>query len=764
MTFYQACYGKPGNNWQLLNLSKDTPPHMVSFFESIGNSCTPQSIGSDTLLDKDGNQIVLYELVSAENTICVLRAKYGERDSFGRPKMFAHGFMFPAEGSYREPAELLSIADSNFNFSDESTLNIPTQLSKDDKLSLEEAISICKMDSDSSKWKQLMKCVYAMLSSSVDYPLYIRCNGDLNTIKASIMCILSALPYSLRYQLSFANADSLSYAKFKRIMFVETLPQYSYFFDLESGDTNLTSEISEIDQYPEKYAAFCAFIRMPSDEFKRYCDSIQYILETLSFGYAADIDETNLAHLFLESVESLDALNDSELMKRLLELLVKAPMKNSFADDYIAKVLNKFNERGLLPTETIFKRIELRFDKTSSGAFVNIYKKIRMRVLLSKGSADMVSFLSGQYTKSKSNFGEYVQIVQSIPNGKEVIELFFKGKTEECQSYEEVIRINEDILCYSCASRETKQVVYIRLREIAIGHFINTPILHANYKHEFELLKNDLKQIYGSNSNKIFDIISKDAVSTFWSKFDYSDLEFKKKYFDNCLSMKPADFKDSMALRKFSDVSLLSNIYGAVRNYKETSGSSNYWEIEQEVSEFDQKKDLDTPEAKIVLQKLEDFLCKSLYSTEGSRHFCMWLKIIQLGEGEGFNPISSFINWELPVICDPDCFESSFRESERMREKGNTIKRWLSEAINEPAYYQISTESIKILKRDIKAIDDYRKEIAADERRRLKEQQKEEKKSAQISSDYTLPDALSSQKAPKSKKSLFGGLFGGKKG
>lgn len=751
MLFYQACYGKPGNNWQLLNVSKNTPPNMASFFESLGNSCTPQSIGADILTDKQNNPIILYELVSAEDTVCILRAKYGERDSFGRPKMFAHGFMFPAEGIYNDPAKLLSISDSNFNFSAETTSDTPEQLQEDVKLNLEEALAICNMDK--SKWNELMKCVYAMISSPTDYPLYVQCGSDLSVIKSVIMCILSALPYSLRYQLSFSNANSLTYAKFKRIMFVEEVSAGSYYFDLETGETNLSSEISEIDQYPEKYGAYHAFAESSAAQFEDYCNDIQYNLDRLSFGYAAEPEETNLAHLFIYNTDSLDTFSDTELTKFLLELLVKAPMKNNFADDYIAGVLKKFDERNLKPSDAIFKRIEQRSYKTSSEEFVDVYKKIRIRELLNKGSSEIFSFLTEQYENSKNLFGEWIQIIRNIPDGEKTLDLFFKKKMEECRSYEEVAKVYEEIIRFFEYTGLLNMALGNQLYTIARKRLLEPSILDVNCETEFDELKKLLNRIGALKDEKHFEFIIKRVIIEFWNNFKYSDFEFHKQCVDNCYTMRPGLFgvNNPYSLAKFANVWWLSNIYREVEQCKD--GLSDYRNVEDEVIKFDESK-FHKEEAKTILSKLKNYLYKSLYKTEGSRHFCTWMTFIQLGE-ESNNPIPVFLRLKLPVICDPDCFEEAYKESMRMRR--SDIKRWLSAVIDDPERYQISADDIKVLKKNLRFTDDYYKE-------KHKEQRRSEKKTNGDYFDYEAPGGnTSAEKEPETKKSLLGGLFGGKK-
>ncbi|MBQ9414347.1 MAG: hypothetical protein IJU16_04385, partial [Clostridia bacterium] len=712
--------------------------------------------------DGQGNPILLYELISSSDAICVLKAQYGEKDNVGRPKMFAHGFLFPAEGAYRHPEDFLAVADENFHFTDEETADIPSELIYDKKMDLKSALSICGLDA--SKWQTLMKCVYAMLASPTDYPVYVRCNGQLGTVKAAILCIFSALPYSLRYQLSFSNAGNLSYARFKRIMFVETVPKGAYYYDLESGETNLTTALAEVDQYAEKYAAYHAFAAMSTKEFGKYCDSIQETLDSLLLGSVTGMDEVNLAHLFVKGAASFESLNDSDLMKGLLELLAKAPLQNTFADDYIAEILERIEARELIPTETILKRIEIRRDKTTSANFVDVYKRIQMRALLSKGNAAVVPFLDEQYAKSGDAFEEWLQLIGNIPGGTEAIEEFFVKKIKECRTYEDVAEVNRSIQQHYKNTDATNKASNNQLFELAKRSILNTPMATGHYEVEFEKLRHVIDRLYGPDAERLFTRISSLIVLQFWKSFDYSQFEFNRTCIENGITMCPHDMNSSASpdrtvLAKYANVLLLSDIYEAVKAYKETPESADWRKVELSVSKLEEEAALNAVEAENLMPKLQEFLYDSLSRFEGKRHFCMWLRFARL-DSKKSNPIPVLLQWDLPVINEPEFFDQALNASSRMREAADDIKQWIADAIADADHYRLSGEEIKILKRDLKILDEYIKEVLAEEKRKMKEQRKVERAAE---ADSRRSDGAPSEKGARPKPSLFGGLFGGRR-
>ncbi len=761
MKCYQACYGKPGNNWQLLNVSKDTPPYMVSFFENLGNSCTPQNIGTDVLLDANNNPVVLYELISSENIVCVLRAKYGDRDNFGRPKMFAHGFMTEAENLLNDPAEILSIDDSNFHYSDDETADIAPELLFSDKLSLSSAISISGIDKD--KWNLMMKCVYAMLSSPTDYPLYIKCNGDLNTIKATIYCVLYALPISLRYLLSFSNANSLSYAKFKRIMFVDKINSGDMFFDLDTGATNLSSELTEVEQYQDRFLSYYAFASMPEDQFPMYCNTIQSTLDQLSFGYVSSIDEINLAHTIVEGIEPIAKLNDEELTKFLLKTLVASPLQNKFVDDYIADILYLFDEHSIVPNDTIMKRLELRNDKTPSENYVEAYKKIRMRVLLSKGSSEVISFLNEQYGKSKSIFDEWYQLIIGIPDGKEAIYKFFEIKIKSCSTAEIAKKLFKEVRIY-CGGTDLDSICFKKWVQITKESIFRTSIIYGDFEYELNNFRSQVKEFAGDDDHGWTDRTIIDIKKEYWNHFDYSEFEFNSKCISNCKAMYNSDNYDS-------SIALLIDLYEAVQSYERFGANANYYTVEKALIAFINRNQLRSSQYSEIAPKIKKYVFDALCQRDGHRHFCTWLTIIQLEKSTG-NPIPQFIKFDLPVVCDPNCFERAFRESPRMKEIALDLKNWLNVAIDNAERYQLSSDDVKILKKDLKAIDDYGKELVAEERQRMREQRKQERNndfpfwgSSSPDKSESLPKKSHShgKESTHSKGFIFDNIFGGKK-
>jgi len=732
MKFYQACYGKPGNNWELFNVSQDTPPTMAAFFERLGNSCTPQNIGAENTVLADGSPLCLYELISDENILCAIKAQYGERDNFGRPKMFAHGFMMSAENALNDPNTILSIADANFKFDAESTRIPPESLVLEENITPEKAIATLSVDEEILK--KMIACVYLLLSSPTDFPLYISCKNTPANVKSAIYYILTSLPLSLRYHLSFAAANSLQYSKTKSIMFVDTAPNNEYYFSLESGQTNL--DLTEISSEPEKYSTYMAFLKLGRAEFSQYCDKLQEVVFGMDLAYNASYDDTLVADILLRGTGVLSEKDDTELTKYLLELLVKIPTQNLFVDAYISKVLKIFDDRNIVPNDTIMKRIEARNENTQSEDFVEVYKKIKMRVLLSKGTDEIVSFLTQQYIKSETIFDDWCYSISQIEGGKESIALFYKQRVQACKSFNEIISI--------CAKMKEffridaiKQAIKLQCISITKKQTNTMDIRRIEYAGALADFKRICEKLFSTSGivdiNEALDEIKKN----FWNGFRMSDFSFDSRCMDNCRTMFVSDDRRCNAVR------YLIALYEKVIEYRK--GSANYYDVEKCLHILNEKLILDESDYEAVTPMVQELVCKNL-EKESDRHFYMWLRLALFGD-EKTNPVMQMIRWKLPIILDEEAFIAAFEESERMQEIANNILVWMIGNDQKSGVIQnleSNPELYKTIKREAKFISDYKKQKLAAQKSREKELQKMEKKKDKEREKDTQSDTSSS--------------------
>lgn len=755
MKFYQACYGKPANKWEVLNISADMPPYMVSQFERIGSGCTPQNLGKGAAEDANGNPNCIYEWISTENILCVLRAQYGERDEHGRAKMFAHAFLTDAEGMLADPSTLLTIADSNFRFNADDTRTPPETLVHEGSYTLSAALKALGIDSQ--KWDDLIACVHVMLASPTDFPLYIVCRNDIDTVKNAMYAILCSLPYSLRYQLSFASANSLPGAKFKRIMFVDKLLGGERFFSLESGETNV--DLGEIRHYPERFAPYKALCDSKPAAFAKYCDSLAATAAQMGYAYNMGYEDTAMVDTVMRGVAPLEAQTDAELTRHLNELLARLPLQNGFVDDYLAKVITVYDGRRLLPNDAILKRIELRNDSTQSPDYVDIYKRLRMRVLMNTGEAAMIAFLGEQHLKSRSQFDDWCDAIAKIDGGKDIIVKFYQKKVALCRDYRALFELLSTTGAYykhpDLKSAARAQCIYIAKELTSVKNLCT-----ANYQQTFD----DLLVILGENFPEIGDTDKRRILETlrqhFWSTFRFADLAFEPRCMENCRAMTLQGNATS------NNVNELILLYQTVRDY--TTGTLSHVNIEQRLQKLEDGLHLAAGDRDVICPLVREYVYDAL-RREDDRHFCTWAILARFGDPEA-SPLPQMIRWNLPLLRDEHAFEQALKESPRMQQLAPTILVWLVGKDGKSgvlATIDTGLELHKTIKREAKLLQDFIKQRQAAERSREKEERKEERKKQReetVVADTVALDgaARTDQKEPAKKRGLFG-LFDKKK-
>ncbi len=749
MTFYQACYGKPGNNWQLLNVSPETPPAMISFFEKLGNGCTPTA----AFPPKDATDLCLYQMISDENVVCALRAIYSGLDNYGRPKMFAHGFMYSAEGALTDPNTVLSIADSNFRFTAEETANIPETLAQDAALTMDGALATLQLDR--AKLNRLMACVHALLAGINDAPLYIVGNTDMATVKAAIYCILTALPTPLRYQLSFSNANSLQNATFKRIMFVEQAPNYENFFELATGETNV--DFSALEQEPEKYPAYHLFAGGDATAFESYCASLEKAIRELNLGYNADYRGITTAQLFLQDLSALDGKDDTELTKQLVALLTGAPLQNAFADQYIAGILQHFVRRGIIPNETIMQRIEMRSDVSPCPEYVEVYKSIKTKFLLSKGAEEIVGFLTQLHAKSKEIYEEWYRLISEMEGGVDAIALYHQKRIKACNNYQEIHAI-----CVELGQLYQRQDIRACVQERCV-YFLKTRFSAANVQ------KCNFEEDLGRHNNfcermglaPISDEELKNIKENFWSYFKFTYFVIDEKALGNCgfMFFENAPKICNQTIRLLHLQNAISKLSGGTGTVEDV--------INRAVSIANSRYPI-TPDYEQALEKLQNYALSQL-PNEKTKSFRMWLELADL-KNQGENPLEQMILWNLPIICDEDTFLDCFDMSPELQEMSDQLSEWMVGPDQKSGLLpklEIRPELYKSMKKMAKYMADFKKKKAAEEKKAEKEQRKAAKKggapapefvdSSEPSPYYEDPFQDEAKEEPASSK---GGIFG----
>lgn len=739
--FYQVCYGKIDEGWDIVNASGNIPAFVTDFFRKYSAGCVDEitKIKKNEKLPED---FCLYEIISEEGIVCVLRAKMDDVDMQGRSKMFVHGYLFVEEDIWKDVNGIMGIADNNFNFDPVSTKEIPDYLEYDEKRYFDAIRK--KLEINNECWENLLACVYMVVSSKRDFPLQIKSSLNTTEIKDVIFCILTSLPYSLRQKLSFSNARSFGQVDIKRIMFVENVAN-GWYFDLQTGETNVALDI--VKEQPEKFPSLYAALELSATEFEAYCEKIDGVLEAMGIKSNAGFDEVTLANKFLLNIERLNEKTDEELTEYMLKLLKEMPIGNEYVDDFIAKVLYKYDERGLIPNEYILQPMIVRNDETPSPDYVEVYKRIQTRVLMDKGQGDLLAFMKEQYYKCKSIFEDWCITLLKFPNGEENIIAFYEYLIREQRNINDLVKIKENAKNY-WQNLSVKTAALSVCLQITNESVSNCNINENSCEQHLQELKNVLGNLFGERAvpdlfnKKCFPILAE----AFWKKFDFKNFRFEKVCIDNCCCMQ---LKNNEVSR---NVELLVEIYRICRDYMLERVIYN--DVERAIGRFVQENTLANQQLEDVTPIIQEHLLERM-EEETSRHFVMWELIARLDDPV-LNPLERMVEWKLPVICNAENFKVALMESSRMQRKVEKILQWLQGKDGKGgilASGNLDTELQKTFKQEIKILSEYKKKQAEI----LKKQEKEEKKEMAKQKD-TKPAKQKEEKA-----GLFGGIFGKRK-
>lgn len=721
MKFYQACFGKPDEKWQLFNMAEDMPQNLISAFEGFGNGCTPQTIGTDILVDRNDNPVLLYELLPLENAMCVLRAKYGETDNAGRAKTFVHGFLCDDEACFKDPSVMLTVAEENFFFTPEETAAIPQEIVLTEKLGNAQAAALAGLDKE--KQNRLMQCVYAMLTSPTDYPLYLYCDGDLKKEKAVIQCILSALPYPLRHQISFANADTLSYGIYKRIMLVDRKKDGVRFFDLRTGEHNLDEEIRDIEESPAQYPTYYTFAESTQEEFDLYCDQLCAVMKNLEMENVDAYEYINLAHIYLAGTDRILAQDDLGMMRSLLELLARSP-RNPYADDFIATVLQNGEERSVVWPDAIVERVEERGEGTASALFKEAYRSIHVHAFLRQDDAAIEEALQKQYSEGEEAFNAFCDMLTPIPAGRAHICAFLKKKIETARTYESVERAYGEARAYirgtetededdlAAAKEYIKEIRPLACRQIVnilLSLTVERPLCNGNYEAELEtacaVIKRSIvtkPQHYDEAVKEVYALVTK----RFWERFRPADFEFVQQCADNCRNMmdydKPNPFHADDNNRSL--VQSLIDVFDVAQDFAERR-TDVARDVEQAVQAV-LGQDIPQRDKQLLYGRMQDYVWMAVRRGREELPVSLWLTLAEMGDED---PVLFLLNKGAPFIYDAERMKDACRGLDR--NQVGEFKLKIQAVADNEAQYRVDPEKTKMLKKDIKAIDELLREI-----------------------------------------------------
>lgn len=357
-TFYQVCYTRLGlhEGWQSINVSKNTPYSLVSFFE---RNAVNNEVKREVPFDKNGKPLWMYEIMAKNNIVGVSRTQYGLSDAFGRSSYFSHGFLF--ENGYhilKDPNYLLTISNINFKNNEVDSKSIPNRLQREKKFSCDEIL--VQLGLNKEKYAILVKCVYYSLSTETKNVIYVHYNGDDEMCKKLLYLIYIAIPYSLRIKLSACTCIDIENIDKTIVFYCEDLPKNVFFVNPQTGENNILTNV--LNKRWSRYPFIEWFVKNydnPSSYYKMLAN-MEYWLNELGSNLYNNMDILRLA--FDMSMYNIADMSDDDLHGVLYDWLTLPKVGTASIENNISKILCEITNRRMTIPNEIENIIQGKYD------------------------------------------------------------------------------------------------------------------------------------------------------------------------------------------------------------------------------------------------------------------------------------------------------------------------------------------------------------------------------------------------------------------
>lgn len=390
--FYQAVYAHPNEGWALINTSEDLPEKYADDFAAVERVNAGLASGTPVPMGNNENPSCMYEIYFKNDAVGLVRIQYGLSDAQGRPVSFAHGYIFP--DSYRllkTPESILTVKKENYadqRISDVEKAQIrsmpgalnqalieksmskdmPSELIRDDMFSAKEALEACGMTKES--YCRYILAVYVhVLAAKTENNLYIKTDGSERYARNLLFLTYSAVPFSMRSQLS---ASTYLYAKqhnAKLILCAELSDNMPY-VDPVSGESNVLNDTLEKrtkDRNPFIMRAVDCVMAGRQDLFFR---GIEACLGWMGNEKLDSMQVINLAYKF-----GMKEYDDAEQLPGMIYSWCALPVANSEEwENGLCVLLKKAEDYSISIGNETRDMLSSRLEKAVTDNFKNIAK------------------------------------------------------------------------------------------------------------------------------------------------------------------------------------------------------------------------------------------------------------------------------------------------------------------------------------------------------------------------------------------------------
>ncbi len=515
----QCCYSNlvsasGASGWQTAAASPEMTPHMVDAYRKQQDA----NVASQLPLDEKGEPLNMYELVADGEFIYVTRVTYGLEDVRGRKNnMLSHTYLFPASREVLEnPNEFLTVADENFTGDIEKAKQIRTSFVRKAPYTLASAMAECGLDEE--KYQNLVYCMQEQKAQK--RPIFIRTAKGEAVIRPLMFCLFSALPFSMRSEISCASA-LVNLNSNRTLIVTSSVDPMNLFFDLETGENNVLTERS-IKKY-ERFGYLSYFIQNREQmDGNAYFEKLEEIAVKLGDQKAAKPRVLKIAYQMISSESGVETAEEARA--KLYEALMAAVQPGVFMDDYIALLLGKINASGNLLDEAVetelLKKLkeETESEKLRKEGETYLLNKI-LQAGVVKGSV-LLRDVEGE------KFDRIAKALYKKEGGEAILDEYFADRVPKDAKWEEYQKLLDDVAEY-CGDHVPKTIE--KAEKCCKDRFVYELAVGVDLDQTFQQYVEILRYI-DTFTQKQEDCQAK-AKEQFWELWEYKGYKSKRNAF-----------------------------------------------------------------------------------------------------------------------------------------------------------------------------------------------------------------------------------------
>ncbi len=507
-----------GVGWRVVNESNELNETAVSAFSKIQNGNTKSPV-----FDKeDAEKKITVELTVDEDSDSVFFTRIKSDsgvDEAGRSIMFANGFVGSLYEFVRDPLSLLCIDTSNYRFSIEETVDMPSTIVMKDKFSLKDAIdSVGFTEEDFHLFARSI--YYVVTGNSMNSTIQIVCDCTEETMAKYMFIIYKLLPCELRKKVTFSSyMTQMSFPKL--ILFTRTLKDKNIpYIDINKHRMNVIGADVD-DELKARYkfidtAANNCWESGSSDGLFR---DIEDQLKLFGIRETSDLYLYRVASNYLRFLQTPAGEHKPKVLTSRLHELLNIPNPNAYVDEQIQNVFSEIVKYNVEVSEKLSNKIMKRIAKTDNQELKESGSRFVCNTMLAMSPEEAAKNLYDNYPdKGGADFQRIENILMESSEGQAIIDHMWVFAAEAVPATREGIidfyQATETVTNRSTVETALKSIVMRYIDEV------------SKKNNDIKSVTDEVNDLIGEISlEKYREEINNSIKRGFWDNFKFSKYE-----------------------------------------------------------------------------------------------------------------------------------------------------------------------------------------------------------------------------------------------